>query len=102
MTEDEMAGWHHQLNGHKFVQPLGSLACCSPRGLKGSDTTERHCLVAVRDFSCPFGNLTEDLFFLPHPPPPNGTSSSEMSWASWGKHTVDFFPSELYADVTAL
>ena len=35
-TEDEMAGWHHQLNGHEFEQTLGdsegqgSLACCSP------------------------------------------------------------------------
>ena len=34
-TEDEMAGWHHRLNGHEFVQTLGdsegqeSLACCS-------------------------------------------------------------------------
>ena len=46
MTEDEMVGWHHQLNGHKFVQALGagdrqgSLACCSPWGHKESDTTE--------------------------------------------------------------
>ena len=23
MTEDEMAGWHHQLNGHEFEQTLG-------------------------------------------------------------------------------
>ena len=36
MTEDEMAGWHHQLDGHEFVQApgdaegQGSLACCSP------------------------------------------------------------------------
>ena len=36
MTEDEMVGWHHQLNGHKSEQVLGvseeqgSLACCSP------------------------------------------------------------------------
>ena len=36
MTEDEMVGWHHQLNGHKFEQTLGddegqgSLACCRP------------------------------------------------------------------------
>ena len=36
MTEDEMAGWHHQLNGHEFEQALGvvdgqgGLACCSP------------------------------------------------------------------------
>jgi len=45
MTEDEMVGWHHQLDGHEFVQALGdgegqgSLACCSPWGLK--DTTEQ-------------------------------------------------------------
>ena len=36
MTEDEMVGWHHQLNGHDFEQipghseGQGSLACCSP------------------------------------------------------------------------
>ena len=47
MTEDEMAGWHHQLDGHEFVQASGdgdgqgSLACCSSWGLKESDTTER-------------------------------------------------------------
>ena len=35
MTEDEMVGWHHQLNGHEFEQTLGlgdgqeGLACCS-------------------------------------------------------------------------
>ena len=47
MTEDEMVGWHHQLDGHEFEQSLGvvdgqgSLACCSPWGCKESDTTER-------------------------------------------------------------
>ena len=47
MTEDEMVGWHHQLNGHEFEQALGvgdrqrSLACCSPWGHKESDTAER-------------------------------------------------------------
>ena len=46
-TEDEMVGWHHRLHGHEFKQCLGdgegqgSLACCSPRGHKESDTTER-------------------------------------------------------------
>ena len=36
MTEDEMVGWHHRLDGHEFEQPpgggdgQGSLACCSP------------------------------------------------------------------------
>ena len=45
-TEDEMVGWHHQLDGHEFEQALGagdgpgSLACSSPWGLKESDTTE--------------------------------------------------------------
>ena len=47
MTEDEMAGWHHQLDGHEFEQAprdgegQGSLACCSPWGHKKSDTTEQ-------------------------------------------------------------
>ena len=47
MTEDEMVGWHHQLNGHEFEQSLGvgdrqgSLACCNPWGHKESDTTEQ-------------------------------------------------------------
>ena len=44
-TEDEMAGWHNQLNGHEFEQTLGdcegqgSLACCSSWDCKESDTT---------------------------------------------------------------
>ena len=47
MTEDEMVGWHHQLNGHEFEQTMGdgagqgSLACCSPWSHKESDSTER-------------------------------------------------------------
>ena len=46
-TEDNMVGWHHQVNGHKFEQALGvgdgqgSLACCSPWGCKKSDMTEQ-------------------------------------------------------------
>ena len=46
MTEDEMGGCHHQLNGHEFEKTLGdgegqgSLACCSPRGRKELDITE--------------------------------------------------------------
>ena len=44
-AEDEMVGWHHQLNGHEFEQDLGddngqgSLVCCSPWGHRV--TTER-------------------------------------------------------------
>jgi len=47
MTEDEMVGWHHWLNGHEFKQApgdgegQGSLACCSSWGCKESDTAER-------------------------------------------------------------
>ena len=47
VTDDEMFGWHHQLNGHEFEQTPGdserqeSLACCSPWGHKESDMTER-------------------------------------------------------------
>ena len=43
MTKDEMVGWHHWLNGHEFEQALGdsdgqgSLASCSPWGIKESD-----------------------------------------------------------------
>ena len=46
-TEDEMVGWHHQLDGHEFEQApgdgdgQGSLVCCSPWDPKESDTTER-------------------------------------------------------------
>ena len=46
MTE-EMAGWHHQLNGYEFEQALGvgdgqgKLACYSPWDQKESDTTEQ-------------------------------------------------------------
>ena len=46
MTEDDMVGWHHRLDGHEFEQTpgdsegLGSLACCSPWGRKESDMTE--------------------------------------------------------------
>jgi len=42
-----MVGWHHQFNGHEFVQTpgdgegQGSLACCCPWGHKELDTTER-------------------------------------------------------------
>ena len=47
MTEDEMAGWHQQLNGHEFEQAFGvgdgqgSLVYCSPWGCEDLDTTEK-------------------------------------------------------------
>ena len=45
-TENEMAGWHHRLNGHEFEwtpgvgDGQGGLVCCSPWGRKESDMTE--------------------------------------------------------------
>ena len=45
-TEDEMVGWHHQLNGHEFEQApgdgegQGGLACYSPWSHKESDSSE--------------------------------------------------------------
>ena len=55
MTEDEMVGWHHRLNGHEFGQTpgvgdrQGSLACCSPWGRKELDTTELMNLTKVHE-----------------------------------------------------
>ena len=47
MTEDEMVGWPHRLNGHRFGWTLGvadgqgGLVCCNSWGCKQLDTTER-------------------------------------------------------------
>ena len=46
MTEDEMSGWHHQLDGHEFEYTPGTgdgqggLVCCGPWGHKELDATE--------------------------------------------------------------
>ena len=68
MTEDELVGWHHQLNGHEFEQALGvacgqgSLACCSPWGLKESDMTVllnwTEAQVEVLPHQCPYTHGT--------------------------------------------
>ena len=47
MTEDEMVGWHHQVDGHEFEQApgvgdgQGGLTCWNSRGCKELDMTER-------------------------------------------------------------
>ena len=54
MTEDEMVGWHHQLNGHESEQApgigdgQGSLVCCSPWGCKELDSTEQQQTYILR------------------------------------------------------
>ena len=64
MTEDEMVGWHHQLNGNEFEQVpgvgngQGGLACCSPWGCKESDMTEQLNGIEL--------NVIVFISFLPH------------------------------------
>ena len=47
MTEDEMVGWHHRLDGYEFEQTpgegdgQGGLGCCGSWGCKESDMTEQ-------------------------------------------------------------
>ena len=56
-TKDEMVGWHHWISGHEFEQTLGdsegqgSLACCSPCGLRvrHNSETERHACMYLMD-----------------------------------------------------
>ena len=54
MTEDEMVGWHHRLNGPEFEQTLGvgdghgSLVYCSPWGCKELDMTDRLNLTELK------------------------------------------------------
>ena len=51
MTEDEMVGWHHRLDGHEFEEASGlgdgqgSLACCSPWGHKELEMTETELML---------------------------------------------------------
>ena len=59
MTEDEMVGWHHQINGQEFEQaPVdgegqGSLACFSPLGCKELDMTELLNKNKLMEFNLP-------------------------------------------------
>ena len=72
-TEDEMAGWHHWLNGHEFEEALGvgdgqgGLVCCSPWSHKESDMTEQLnwcslCILGLRKLekNIPFGMGREE------------------------------------------
>ena len=68
MTEDEMVGWHHQLNGHEFEQALGvgdgqgGLACRSPWGHREPEMTEQ-----VNNNQNGLWSHDSHLFWLPHP-----------------------------------
>ena len=70
MTEDEMVGWNHWLDGHEFEQALGggdgqgSLVCCSPWGPKESDMTERLNWILLRTGSDSSFHFWRSLFTL--------------------------------------
>ena len=78
-TENEMAGWHHRLNGHEFGWTPGvgdgqwGLACCNSWGLKESDTTEQV-------------NWTEALFSTRSCPL---RSCSQTNWVSFSKESQE-------------
>ena len=79
MTEHEMVGWHHWLNGHEFEQALGdgkgqgSLAWCSPWGHKELDMTATELIdwyvcLAVLNISCGMWDLALWLGIKPRSP----------------------------------
>ena len=55
MTEDELAGWHYQLHGHRYGWTLGGgdgqggLVCCGSWGCKESDPTEQLNWIELKD-----------------------------------------------------
>ena len=97
--EDEMVGWHHQLNGHEFEQTLGdskglgSLACCSPQGHKESDITEQlnkqSLTIPGKDFSFlthPLPQGVSPTFPCTNPFPPQSISAFIYPWF-WAQYT---------------
>ena len=71
MTEDEMAGWHHWLDGCESEwtpgvgDGQGGLACCDSWGRKESDTTERLNWTELNwTCICPFLHLAYETFSL--------------------------------------
>ena len=107
--EDEMVGWHHQLDGHEFEQApgvgngQGGLVCCSPWGCRVGHNwaTELNChlrVLALPTWSCnhtlvthlgcfKFHNLTAFFFILRHPPvtavDSEGGRSTNKGSAKW-------------------
>ena len=78
VTEDELVGWHHHLNGHESEQApgdgegQGDLACYSPWGCKESETTEwlntnkwRFYFSFPEELSCCFPQWLHQLTFPP-------------------------------------
>ena len=74
-TEDEMAGWHHWLDGREFEWTLGDgdgqggLVCCDSWGRKESDTTDQ--LNWLKHFIPKIARK-----YIPSPPPPQSGAIS--------------------------
>ena len=71
MTEDELVGRHHRLNGRNFEQTLGDnegqgrLVCCSPEGCKKSNMTEQlNNNKREGNFSLPNVSYDNSIYFL--------------------------------------
>ena len=76
VTEAEMVGWHHQLDGHEFEQAprvsdgQGSLACCRPRGRKESDTlSDWTAAIITHPISILQEEFTQEPKMIEEPPP---------------------------------
>ena len=95
-TEDEMVGWHHQLDAHEFEKALGvgdgqrGLACCSPWGCKELDKTERLNWTEwwVNSFTCRvfFLNFRKGFVFDQHFMVCEGGSFYPILWEIFFEH----------------
>ena len=87
-AEDEMVGWHHWPNWLEFEQGLGvgdgqgSLACCSPWGLKESDMTELLNWTELKE---------KDLSVLPLPPSEALLQTQDFRNKAWTALVIFFF-----------
>ena len=91
-TEDEMVGWHHQLNEYEFEYApgvgdrRGSLAYCSPWGCKESDTTERLNWTEQNQFKEPVHHSSKFSYVLCSPL----FHTSGNHWPTFCHYTLTF------------
>ena len=111
MTEDEMAGWHHWLDGHEFeLTPgdsdgQGGLACCNSWGRKESDTTERLNWTELDLFKCkvtwiPLSHWASSIPPCGSLPPILGGSRVHYSTLRFPWHNLSNFPEQLRSSDT--
>ena len=94
-TEDEMAGWHHQLNAQEFEQTLGdsggqgSLVCRSPWGCKELDTMEHGNTSKNKDLLCSAGNSISLWWLLWEQNPTHSGHVFTYNWINCTVHKQD-------------